>query len=670
MKIINKALALLLGCVSLVSCLKEDPAFDGELIKGIDSVATEKIDGGTISYQYGENTTVLTQKNLDYLIEIKDETTLVFREDIPAEMIPEVGDILSSRITDKTPYGLGNKVTSVRRDGDSYVIETEPATLEEIFQELEMDLSIDLGQYVEEGVYENYGTPITISKVPQTKASHTTTLMINLPELEWKSCYVTGDIYADMTMNCSISFRQRTHNFSVENHLGVEVSLGVKERLYKVLKIIDGLTLMQAVVPAGPVVLRPYMDFDLNFVPELEGSLSTTIGLDFGFLAGHIVDDSHNGFVFENKSEGLDYHVFKNIEIDATGKASFEAAFNVGTGLYTKRIAAELKPSVAIESSTSFSLNCSNLFRGIAEVDNSLRFAVKGAFTGYFVFDFFKSHLSDYDYKKEHDNFLELTIWDHEWPLFPVIDKESITVTKRENTGELTFDASYKLTHPGLLSKFMSFRPKGNIYKGSELIGRVDSNETSEYSEDEGHRYSFTITGMKEDIVYVFNPTITGLNDRSYEADGYPFSSTSPTAAITDIVQTDSAHQNNGFYFRGYNYDYKFSFYIKQHLIGADQCSEWGIYSPTSSNIYNPSELKDGAIIEYWSGYSDNPSVTFSYTPYVKLLDGSLKLYETKDHTLVHGSNPETRLTSNVDIFNTAVNLQLDSVVVNGIRVR
>ena len=143
-----------------------------------------------------------------------------------------------------------------------------------------------------------------------------------------------------------------------------------------------------------------------------------------------------------------------------------------------------------------------------------------------------------------------------------------------------------------------------------------------------------------------------------YDEDGIPFSSTSPTAAITDIVQTGSAE--GSFTHNGKNFDYEFKFYVNTEIRGSDNCLEWGVYDPNSDDIYNPNELKDGRVTQYWTAWSNNGSATFSKTPYVILKEnGDYKYFETHSHTLYHGG--ATRSIQNQS-FNNIIKMRLDSI--------
>ena len=66
----------------------------------------------------------------------------------------------------------------------------------------------------------------------------------------------------------------------------------------------------------------------------------------------------------------------------------------------------------------------------------------------------------------------------------------------------------------------------------------------------------------------------------------------------------------------GKNYNYEFKFYVNTEIRGSDNCLEWGVYDPSSVDIYNPNELKDGRVTQYWTAWSNNGSATFSKTPY------------------------------------------------------
>ena len=171
------------------------------------------------------------------------------------------------------------------------------------------------------------------------------------------------------------------------------------------------------------------------------------------------------------------------------------------------------------------------------------------------------------------------------------------------------------------------------------------------------NEFKFELTDLEHDISYTGKPCLLFMGN-IYDEDGIPFSSTSPTAAITDIVQTGSAEGSFTHY--GNNFDYEFYFYVNTEIRGSDNCLEWGVYAPNSVDIYYPKELKDGRVTEYWTAWSNNGSATFSGTPYVILKEnGDYKYFETHSYTLYHGG--ATRSIQNQS-FNNIITMRLDSI--------
>ena len=75
---------------------------------------------------------------------IHDQKTVVLSASAPAEAIPAEGTIIIAPITEKTPAGLLVKVVSVSGN----VLTTEPASLEEAFEELHVDTTMDISPYL------------------------------------------------------------------------------------------------------------------------------------------------------------------------------------------------------------------------------------------------------------------------------------------------------------------------------------------------------------------------------------------------------------------------------------------------------------------------------------------------------------------------------------------
>lgn len=74
----------------------------------------------------------------------EDNTTLLYRA-TAADAVPNVGNVVWSRVSDDFPYGFLGKVTKVTANGDgSYTVETGVASLSEAFDELCIEETVEL----------------------------------------------------------------------------------------------------------------------------------------------------------------------------------------------------------------------------------------------------------------------------------------------------------------------------------------------------------------------------------------------------------------------------------------------------------------------------------------------------------------------------------------------
>ena len=69
---------------------------------------------------------------------VENDSVLIYNSGTHSSILPKVGDILASRITDKLPCGLGNKVREVKKYSDGIYVTTQTAPLTEIFETLHL----------------------------------------------------------------------------------------------------------------------------------------------------------------------------------------------------------------------------------------------------------------------------------------------------------------------------------------------------------------------------------------------------------------------------------------------------------------------------------------------------------------------------------------------------
>lgn len=679
---INKLLSAVLAFV-FISCETNVIDDSDNVVAGIDYPTTETTDEYSVTYQYKDGVIVLDDNAQAYLIKVDSDTILYFSSNTPSNILPDVGDVISARITRKTPYGLGNIVLEKSESDGMIRCVTTVTPLDNIFEELTWEYNASLTDSILSGYTDEEGNNIVPSYVwydedtdscfrdnqqgtrsslnQQTRATIGKQKLVSLP-LKYNPKHdnasmvsVSGEISIGVFVHCSGDVKKKTFNFYVQPIINLEAGtkLGImynpniyqdidEYSLFKLKDVIKGF------IQLGPVTLRPYVDVETYLDFGASGTVDLKFGKTFSAKIGY--SQQKGAYIENSTSDGPENKFIKSITLDGNVSFGVKCLFDVGCGLYTKNIALALDPYFKYSLGADLRLTGNdNGWRS----NSTLNFDINVGANGRLVVNWFGGLKLTPTLK-----FFDTNLFHKEWPLMPTVDESTFEVKRDKSiTNSLVFGAKYDVSG-GLLSLLGNIYPGIAVYKGGELIYKRTTSPKTAYNKKQTAK--FNLDGLQEDISYTAKPIITvfGIDQ---ELDGIPFSSTSPTAAITDIVQTDA--QFGIFYHNGNEFAYEFKFYINAYLIGSENCTEWGTYAPQSDDIYNPIELKDGKVTTYWTGWSNTQSATFSETPYVKLLDGTIKLFETHTHTCTYGwGNAASRSRAPILLGDNMI-LQLDSVV-------
>lgn len=117
----------------LVSCSKDD--YNNE---------TNEIEDDNVTV-LNEATTLLTDKQISYITEVKDDGIIFFDSSAPQDVIPQKGKILLyGNISNLFPTGFLGRVTKVEKENEKYKITTETVGLEEAFDRLYVNQTVDM----------------------------------------------------------------------------------------------------------------------------------------------------------------------------------------------------------------------------------------------------------------------------------------------------------------------------------------------------------------------------------------------------------------------------------------------------------------------------------------------------------------------------------------------
>ncbi len=156
MKKITKILGLVFLLLAFTGCTlmldepssEEDKTENGD---GFSAPKTEESEIGRITYQFAEGTLSVDDRYRPYLMRFSIDSAynnaeIYIAKSIPAEMLPKRGNFLTSRMTDLFEAGLCHEVDVVQDEGNYYVVKAHMASLDDMFEELEMKTDFYVAQ--------------------------------------------------------------------------------------------------------------------------------------------------------------------------------------------------------------------------------------------------------------------------------------------------------------------------------------------------------------------------------------------------------------------------------------------------------------------------------------------------------------------------------------------
>lgn len=142
----NLILASLLSLLAFSGCTlsMDEIADDPDVTVGKDEPVTVTNELGTFSYQFNDNVTLITEKAMEeYFVLQENDTTLIFRDDMPSIYIPRTGGVVAANPSETLPFGLGHRVVACERQGGRIRMVLTQAEVKEVFKSRKIDMSLD-----------------------------------------------------------------------------------------------------------------------------------------------------------------------------------------------------------------------------------------------------------------------------------------------------------------------------------------------------------------------------------------------------------------------------------------------------------------------------------------------------------------------------------------------
>lgn len=554
-----------------------------------------------ITYQYQEGVRVLNNVAQKYLINIESDSILYFLKSTPSNILPEEGMVVASKITEKTPFGLGNKVLSVTETDNGIKCVTTVADVKEIFQQLELTSQTQLSSL--STPYDNLSTRASLGSLELINIP----LSIESPE----GLFAELDLKIGGILNINLDLAQESYEVSLTSGVSLTGEWGVRYEYNKngeegnevLLELIKRTTIFQGIIPiaGGVITLRPFVDFGLDIEGKLEGKVVFGMNQTLLYKAGW----NENGYFNENLSEE-DHDLFDKITIEGKFEAGPAATIGLGLGLWTKNVGAalDLKPNIMIGGELGVDLDDQNnrcLIR-------NQEIYVKGNIdiVGEVFIQFFNWKNS------EEVTFTQIPLFSFTKSIFPPTPTLYEYILTED---PLSARLEFRFEEDSLI-KYLYGTPTLYVELMDELVASV-IDETLNWGET--GKLVFNVEGLMGNTEYVLTPGIKIGNIFYYWKD-YNFSNfESPSITIKDI-QITRAHQY------GENlYQYNVNMYID--FVNIDAMRSWefyysyyenGSYRDYSSGVQPFEGLHDGENVITKIFQFESPAVSVTFTPKLK----------------------------------------------------
>lgn len=302
------------------------------------------------------------ENNTTY-ISVKDEESFVLSPETPAAFSPAVGDIVLAAAGQSAPYGFMGKVLSVNNGTGGKEYKTEMVALEEVFEELYIDDSIDVADQMDYLVDEE-GNPVECRDVDssvweelgytdeeETKASFVAE-QSKIKSIPLSYPYLSGELLLATNLKVLIDISKgkvNNYDISLKTTVTIDGNLNI-EGSHSLVDIPSKTLRMPGVITVGPIVLRPALVYGLGV--SVDGSVKMNGPLSVGLLSATTTMKNFETpkTVFDNS------HPFKTSAtyLDCDGGFTIEGRVGFQFGVFSQKVLAfgvDMEPEISVELS-------------------------------------------------------------------------------------------------------------------------------------------------------------------------------------------------------------------------------------------------------------------------------------------------------------------------------
>ena len=306
---------------------------------------SDKDGGNSESYTLKHGVISFEGANTQF-IQIIDDEILVIKNEAPSSMKPKTGDVIFVAQSKEAPYGFMGRVQNVIEANEDMELQFEAVSIEEVFEELHIDKSIDISEQLDELV-DDEGNPVSVKTVDNsfweqfeledaddndtnTKSTTSSNYIGITKSISLSAPFFEGGLILSSDLNAKINLSKghlQDYSVTLKTATSISGSLQVqgsqKKSFSKTVRL-------PGAVMVGPIALRPaiVLGLDLETTGEIKmngpiniGLSSTTTKWENAKETQTVIDNSHpvtcdatyidcNGTLSINGSLGLQFGVF------------------------------------------------------------------------------------------------------------------------------------------------------------------------------------------------------------------------------------------------------------------------------------------------------------------------------------------------------------------------
>lgn len=279
-----------------------------------ESVSKEEIESA-FEYEFYENVKCYDE-DLTRFVSLVNDTTMFILSTMPAEHVPETGDVILCTSTANTPHGFLRRVVSIDSGTAGMTVNTESATITDAFKTLRFEQNFDYADCVKE-FRDSLGNKIPFEIVTdvdstQTKVAGEAESGHKVIKLDIGNRFFKGHAYikSDIYVKFDVRFGKIDATYVITKEIGLKgkAAISSSEMFGKDYEDDFSIPILDKSIPFGTPIGPPLMQFfpSLNFGIAFAGNANLSLEGEVNY----VLENTESRYSYKN---GVEEKSVKNL---------------------------------------------------------------------------------------------------------------------------------------------------------------------------------------------------------------------------------------------------------------------------------------------------------------------------------------------------------------------